>query len=285
MTESNELRITLPDLGNAFQIHATGMALINCFSADLYDFINKSLIKSDGPEWLQTLEITAANVGKTNFKDPALLLKRLTENQNGEIRTILRKPLNSVIPSNYHKEFYNLLDQLLADRHTWFHQEIDVSSDELKELAVDISKISYRLEGLPVTRECRAVLDLYSPPEAVSEEEVSDQGEVSEIAEKIIEASGEDEPEVGSPLDGPFLGYTYTLHITGEIRDRKTDQLLSEVNAEVAKSLGALLLARKPNGGRLRMTQEGILAAFFGDTWGYLAKVEQGRWFGGHLDG
>ena len=129
MTESNELRITLPDLGNAFQIHATGMALINCFSADLYDFINKSLIKTDGPEWLQTLEITAANVGKTNFKDPALLLKRLTENQNGEIRTILRKPLNSVIPSNYHKEFYNLLDQLLADRHTWFHQEIDVSSD------------------------------------------------------------------------------------------------------------------------------------------------------------
>ena len=145
MTESNELRITLPDLGNAFQIHSTGMALINCFSADLYDFINKSLIKTDGPEWLQTLEITAANVGKTNFKDPALLLKRLTENQNGELRTILRKPLNSVIPSNYHKEFYNLLDQLLADRHTWFHQEIDVSSDEIVVVGIQIMQSEVRL--------------------------------------------------------------------------------------------------------------------------------------------
>jgi hypothetical protein len=32
------------------------------------------------------------------------------------------------------------------------------------------------------------------------------------------------------------------------------------------------------------MTQEGTLAAFFGDTWGYLAKVERERWFEGHLD-
>jgi hypothetical protein len=50
-----------------------------------------------------------------------------------------------------------------------------------------------------------------------------------------------------------------------------------------AGTLGALLIARKPSGGRLRITPEGSIAAYFGDSWGFLAKVTPVTCFPGHL--
>ena len=77
--------------------------------------------------------------------------------------------------------------------------------------------------------------------------------------------------------------YSYVLHLTGQIRNRKTDELLSEVNPQNSESIGALLIARKPNGGRLRLTHSGIIAAYFEDHWGYLATVLPDQWFPEHL--
>jgi hypothetical protein len=73
------------------------------------------------------------------------------------------------------------------------------------------------------------------------------------------------------------------LHLNGEIKDRASEELLSNVNPAAAEKLGTLLIARKPNGGRVRITEDGILCAFFGEKWGYLAQVKPEEWFPNHL--
>ena len=70
--------------------------------------------------------------------------------------------------------------------------------------------------------------------------------------------------------------------MNGSVRDRGSDELLGDL-VDAGDTLGALLIARKPSGGRLRITATGEVAAYFGETWGFLAKVEPNNWFPGHL--
>jgi hypothetical protein len=91
------------------------------------------------------------------------------------------------------------------------------------------------------------------------------------------------EPEtVGTLIAGPYLDHSYTLHLNGSIRDRDGGKLLSEVNSN-AEAVGTLLIARKPNGGRIRLIPNGVLAAYFDDHWGFLAQIDENNWFPGHL--
>jgi hypothetical protein len=103
------------------------------------------------------------------------------------------------------------------------------------------------------------------------------------MVENLNKVISKDELAVGTLIDSDFLEYSYVLHLNGQIRNRKSDELLSEVNSQNSESIGALLIARKPNGGRLRMTRSGIIAAYFEDHWGYLATVSPDQWFPEHL--
>ena len=105
----------------------------------------------------------------------------------------------------------------------------------------------------------------------------------SKMVENLNKVISKDELAVGTLIDSDFLEYSYVLHLNGQIRNRKSDELLSEVNSQNSESIGALLIARKPNGGRLRMTRSGIIAAYFEDHWGYLATVSPDQWFPEHL--
>jgi hypothetical protein len=89
--------------------------------------------------------------------------------------------------------------------------------------------------------------------------------------------------QVGELIEGKFLDYSYVLHLTGEIRNRKSNELLSELKPNFAVAIGTLMVARKPSGGRLRITSEGIVAAYFEDHWGYIATVTPEQWFPDHL--
>ena len=89
--------------------------------------------------------------------------------------------------------------------------------------------------------------------------------------------------QIGQQITDPLLSHSYVLHLNGDIRDRVSDQLLASANPTMATTLGALLIARKPNGGRIRITAEGVLCAFFGEKWGYLANVKPEDWFPSHL--
>ena len=270
-------RIVMPNLEVSSQIQASGTSLINVFAADLYDFIDKELKKTLGANWL--LEMQVQTLGSDlNLNDPSVLLKELARKGQSP----LRKPLNAYIPQANLKDFYNRLDELLGERHIWVHNSIKFDAEQLKALTILVQKVAWKLE-LPVVQECSALLDLITPD---SEEVVVDPPEPetkpAEIVDTVERFTQEEDLAVGSPIAGPFISFSYTLHMNGSIRNRSSDELLEDVNPG-AQKLGALLIARKPNGGRLRVVADGTIAAYFGDSWGFLARVEPKDWFPGHL--
>jgi len=280
MSESEKkemIRVTFPNLEIPAQVNSTGTGLINIFASDLFDFIDKGLKKTKGQNWLTELQVQ--NVGsEQNFRDPSVLLKELA--QKGQ--SPLRGPVTAVVPQANWKDFYKRIDDLLGERHLWVHNSIKADADQLKSLVILVNKIAWHLE-LPVVKECQALLEYITPEEP---EEFADEIEPvaapSEIAAELVRFTSDDEVAIGSPITGSFISHSYTLHMNGSVRDRGTDELLGDLISD-GNTLGALLIARKPSGGRLRVTESGEIAAYFGDSWGFLAKVEPKTWFPGHL--
>jgi hypothetical protein len=271
-------RIALPDLAIPNQVNAAGVGLINAFASDLFDFIDSGLRETKGPQWLVEMQIT--NVGADlNYRDPSVLLKELVHKGG----TPLRAPISSLIPRASWKDFYKRLEDLLGERHLWVHNSITADAEQLKSLIVLISKISVAL-NLEVAQESKALLDHINPDEILIDSDSAEPDIApSEIAAELGRFTRGDETPVGTPLAGPFISHSYTLHINGSVRDRSTDLLLSDLISD-GETLGALLIARKPSGGRIRITSNGELAAYFGDSWGFLAKVNRESWFPGHLN-
>ena len=184
--------------------------------------------------------------------------------------------------------FFNRLQIVLDDRNDWIHHNSIFTRENLKTLILNIYPIGEKLK-LSLVTECdfllskldgvEADLPQIEDPIVASTRSKSDSEWTSEIRQVVSES----ERAVGELIEEKFLEFSYVLHLTGEIRNRKNNQLLSEVNPDLAASLGSVLTARKPAGGRLRVTSSGILAAYFEDHWGYLAKVSPDQWFPNHL--
>jgi hypothetical protein len=272
------MRVAIPNLDVDAQVNAAGVGLINTFVGDLFAFIDKGLSKSDGKDWLIKLQAQDIKSGEINYRDPSVLLKELAKKGQSP----LRKPVSAFVPAAHWKDFYNRLDEILGERHLWVHNSVKADAEQLKSLVVLINKVSWTLE-LPVVRECSELLELMNPEETeVPLEAPAPETSPSELVAQLAEFTKDDEASVGSPIQGPFASYSYTLHMNGSIRNRSSDELLENLIDE-AGTLGALLIARKPSGGRLRITPEGVIAAYFGDSWGFLAQVEAQNWFPGHL--
>jgi hypothetical protein len=134
-----------------------------------------------------------------------------------------------------------------------------------------------------VLQECNELVETNIPvPKIVPADVILEPSKESKIVFALNTLTTDEAVTVGTPLNGPYLDHSYTLHLNGSIRDRDTDTLLSEVNAN-AEVVGTLLIARKPNGGRIRLVSNGVLAAYFDDHWGFLAQVEDDNWFPKHL--
>lgn len=272
MGRVTQMRFPLPDLGAPIQVTSAATGLINTFAADLFEYINTGLSRDLGNNWLDLMQLQ--NLGtELNFKDPAVLLKELVHKGQSP----LRRPISALVPKANWKAFYNRLEDLLGERNQWVHNSVKPDSDSLKSLVLLVNKISFYLE-LPVTKECDALLEHISP-----------QGLDPDLAEKATNQDGLKPSsadiavgEIGTPVSGPFVSHSYTLHLDGSIRDRGSDKLLQELLPE-SQALGALLISRKPNGGRLKVTTQGQIAAYFGDYWGLLGEVEPKSWFPGHL--
>ena len=98
-------RIAMPNLSELNQVHVTGIGLINIFTSDLFDFINKSLSKSKGQNWLIDLQVQ--NIGADqNFRDPSVLLKELVRKGQSP----LRLPVSALVPPANWKDFYKRLE-------------------------------------------------------------------------------------------------------------------------------------------------------------------------------
>jgi hypothetical protein len=278
MDKMKKTRIAKPDLTSESQIHSTGIGLINLFSQDLFSFIDLGLSKDKGKNWLTDLQLAKMSISEVNYKDPSVLLKEIVNVGS----TPLRAPISALVPKAQWKDFYNRLAEVLGSRHLWVHNEIRATPDELKSLCILVRKVSWLLE-LQVSEECGELLALLEPEDEITESnEETPAGSPSEIVGTFQPLTENESLEVGAQLAGPFISHSYTLHLNGSIRDRGTDSLLEDISSD-GGTLGALLIARKPAGGRLRITQDGQIAAYFGEHWGYLAAVTPDMWFPGHL--
>lgn len=278
------MRLALPDLHHEEQVHQTGIALINLFGADFFKFIDSELEKIDAVDWLTTYRKTSLVYANYNFVDPSNLLKELLRVSTSP----LRKPIRAAIDSKESVPFFNRLKVILDDRNDWVHHNSKFSSEQLKTLILNIYPISEKLDLL-VKIECDFLLsklDGVVPDIAQVENPIVPETESkseSELIKAIHNIIPSDERPIGQIVESEFTEFSYVLHLTGEVRNRKSNELLSELNPDMAESIGALLIARKPNGGRLRLSRDGVIAAYFEDHWGYLATVSPEQWFPDHL--
>ena len=272
------VRVNKPNWDVPIQINQTGTGLINLFTSDLFDFIDFNLAKLLGEDWVVTMPRVAGEAASLNFRDPSVLLKDLGR----KISPSLRLPINAKVAPDKHFQFYNLLDDIHGERHLWVHQEIEPTRKNLASLVEIIRAVAAYLE-LPVLNECKLLVVDEDPvqKEVAIEKDMYSSVE-SELVSALNSLTKDEAATVGTPLSGPYLDHSYTLHLNGSIRDRDAGVLLSEVNAN-AEIIGTLLIARKPNGGRIRLLSNGVLAAYFDDHWGFLAQVEEPNWFPGHL--
>ena len=278
------MRLAIPDLDQEGQIHQSGIGLINLLGIDLFDILNQSLESSDGNDWLTKYRKTSLVYLNYNFNDPSNLLKELLRVSTSP----LRKPIRSRIEQKDIVAFFNRLQIILDDRNDWVHHNSVFSRENLKTLILNIYPVAEKM-GLALTQECDFLLSkldgvepdvpqLDNPIVAASNQEAD-----SEWVKGIQDVISDSELTVGELIEGKFLEYSYVLHLNGEIRNRKTNELLSELKPEVSTKLGGLMIARKPSGGRLRITSEGFVAAYFEDHWGYLAVVTPEQWFPDHI--
>ena len=272
------MRLTKPNWEIPVQINQAGIGIINLFTSDLFEFLDSSLANLLGVDWSTTLPRESAENSTLNFRDPSVLLKDLGR----KITPSLRLPINAKVAPDQYILFYNLLDDIHGERHLWVHQEIEPTKKNLFSL-VELIHSAANFLDLNVTNECAELVN----EDEVAKKDITKRTEShSEIESALVSAintlTKDDSVNVGAPLSGPYMDYSYTLHLNGSIRDRDAGILLSDVNAD-AEVIGALLIARKPNGGRIRLLPNGVLAAYFDDHWGFLAQIEESRWFPGHL--
>ncbi len=278
------MRLAIPNLDQEEQIHQTGIGLINLLGIDFFNSLNLELEAAEGVDWLTKYRKSSLVYLNYNFNDPSNLLKELLRVSSSPLRT----PLRIAIPPKDIVAFFNRLQIILDDRNDWIHHNSVFTSENLKTLILNIYPVAEKLK-LTLINECDFLLSKLDGVEAdlpQSEEPIvasSKTESSSALTVEIQEVVSESERTIGELIDEKFMEFSYVLHLTGEIRNRKNNELLSEVNPEFAPKLGTVLIARKPSGGRLRVTRNGILVAYFEDHWGYIAKVSPDQWFPDHL--
>jgi hypothetical protein len=304
------MRIQAPEDFSEDNVTVTANVLFVHFANDLAGFINSFMTAKFGVAWLQDLRISENDYKNFNPKDPAALLKDLARNGGSK----LRPALNSKIERGFLKNYYEDLDDLLGERNAWLHRQVQETKSELLDLIATLLRVGKPL-NLKIVDDCMELRDLIlNPSPLVPVESTTPKPEESALqpkAETLVETVAiaeektdevviDDKPvpvpqaeplllmagekhQIGEIVNERLLSHSYVLHLNGEIKDRASEELLSKVNPAAAQKLGSLLIERKPNGGRVRITEDGILCAFFGEKWGYLAQVKPEEWFPNHL--
>ena len=307
------MRIQAPNDFSEENVTVTANVLFIHFANDIAGFISEFMEKKYGVAWLQDLRVSDNQYKNFNPKDPAALLKDLARNGGSK----LRPALNSKVERGFLKDYYGDLDDLLGERNAWLHRQVQETKSELLDLIATLLRVGKPL-NLGIVEDCLMLRDLIlNPPGPINsdlsipEDEESPQLIIDDLSQvgsaespekqveleevvKIVETqiaspteisviAGDEKHQIGELVNERLLSHSYVLHLNGEIRDRASEEYLSAVNPTSAQILSALLIARKPNGGRIRITEDGILCAFFGEKWGYLAQVKPEDWFPNHL--
>lgn len=315
------MRIQIPKDFTEDEIAVTANIFFWHFANDLGGFINKFMTARDGNSWLQDLKTSDVQYRTFNLKDPAALLKDLAKFGGSKLRPAIHSKVERGFLKEYYEDLDALLGERNAWYHRQVQETkeelLDLITTILRasqrlELQIVDDCIAIRnvilnghpkpaVEVVPVVEVPKTVEAptpvVASIPEvnvAVVEpekiEEIPEakpldpkEAEEAELVAEIIEIAGTETSQIGDEVSEKLLSHSYVLHTNGDIRNRLSDELLSDANPQNATALGSFLIARKPTGGRIRITEEGVLCAFFGEKWGYLAKVKPEDWFPSHL--
>lgn len=79
--------------------------------------------------------------------------------------------------------------------------------------------------------------------------------------------------------DGSVIPFSYTLKLDQTIIDRKSKQELHSVIGEKAKDVARRLLAVHPAGGRLRVTESGLVLGYEEERWVVIGAISASEWF------
>lgn len=274
------MRIAAPDLSQEEQVHQSGLALINLFATDLFTYISREMETKEGADWL--IEYRRSNISyrNYNFLDPSNLLKELLRVSQSPLRVTIRR----VIKAQEMVEFFDRLQIILDDRNDWVHHNLPFTAQALKDLLIDILPIAQVLQ-LAVSAECDYIFSKLNDIQANPAIGVANNSIIltstnpdSAIVD-LIPLMTIEEPNIGELSSESLTAQSYVLQLNGEVRDRTTGTLLSEIHPVFGHRVGVFLLARKPNGGRIRMTSSGRLVAYFEDHWGYLARIPVEYWY------
>jgi hypothetical protein len=316
------MRIQVPTDYSEDNITVTANALFVHFANDLSSFINSFMTAKHGPAWLQNLKVEDVTYRNFNPKDPAALLKDLAKYGGSKLRPALFSKIERGFIKEYLEDLDDLLGERNAWLHRQVQETeaelLDLVTTLLrvgKPLSLPIVEDCLAIQSsiLAPAPEVSIVDPIVAVVEAIAEapvevpplapqEESKDEQPVTPVMEDepatkkvvsepeaisvsdIIQIAGDETSHIGDEVKERLLSHSYVLHLNGDIRDRASDELLGDVNTASAQSLGAFLISRKPSGGRIRITEDGTLCAFFEEKWGYLAKVKSEDWFPDHLD-
>jgi hypothetical protein len=316
------MRIQVPTDYSEDNITVTANALFVHFANDLSSFINSFMTAKHGPAWLQNLKVEDVTYRNFNPKDPAALLKDLAKYGGSKLRPALFSKIERGFIKEYLEDLDDLLGERNAWLHRQV-QETEAELLDLvttlfrvgKPLSLPIVEDCLAIQSsiLAPAPEVPTVDPIIAVVEAVAEapveaptlapqEESKNEQPVTPVIEDepatkkvvsdaeaisvsdIIQIAGDETSHIGDEVKERLLSHSYVLHLNGDIRDRASDELLGDLNPASAQSLGAFLISRTPSGGRIRITEDGTLCAFFEEKWGYLAKVKSEDWFPDHLD-
>ena len=78
---------------------------------------------------------------------------------------------------------------------------------------------------------------------------------------------------------GPLLPFSYTLKLDATIIDRKTKQILHSKIGDRGLDVGRRLLSIHPSGGRLRISETGLVMGFEENAWVVIGSICASEWF------
>ncbi len=275
-------RVAFPNTEIQEQVRNCGIGMISLFGEDFYEEVSSILDASTGKKWLEDIQKKVQGINHLNLLDTSTLLKVVLRPDYPLLRDKIREAINTRIEKIQRQDFYNRLDAILDDRNQWVHNQVKGTKWNLLELVDDLDWLARRM-NLKILTECDQLKSILGEKSQTLGGTKSISTSISKVVEDLKEITNSEEPTIGSEIADPFLDYSYTLQLSGEIRDRKTDLLLSEQIGSRAEAVGTLFLARKPSGGRLKITGAGEVAAYFDGKWGYLARVTGKDWFTGHV--
>jgi hypothetical protein len=264
------------DPENRYSIYSAAISIMALFADSLLEVIDEKLSNLYGKNWQEQLVALNLLEEDQNLRDVHALLKEIARNGASQ----LRMPINSRITKKEGlKNFYDELDNLLAERNAWVHRHVHESKEELVGLA-ELIRVVSALAEINVINECDKLIETLKAPSKNGSDAVTPK--TYEEKDKITSAFSEKKWMFGDPINTQFTSHSYVISDSYDVEDRITSTKLSSVNLETSKMLNDLLRRFRP-GARLRITQDGLVSAFFAENWGFVAQVRPEDWFPNHL--